>query len=640
MPRSKSLVNRQMKEQLGVVPQLKLTEASAARLDLYLTDQIVKCMANRDKILPKVNKWRRTINGIRAKGGVNRNSATSNISVPLLIWARVAVRARLTESIIQSPSTIVSAEPLRGTREEDDKSVMTVAKSIGRFLSSQILNARALNGRSVIEKCAAEDVDLGGAAMKVLTTPGMIKNVGPEPGSARNAKPKLEIIPQQVRWEYISWLDLLYFDGYGTDTQAMPFVGHQYEQTWSEINTWATIGHYRKESAKEIEAHSKSKSNDIPIALRQHDLAEIYLDWDIDDSGILSAILVSWHIKARKRMRTIWNPTPGGRRPILMAQFDLPADITKALGQGVSAKLEGSQDEVDAIHNIGIEAGKRGAAHALVIKEGTRAEEEFGGETDVMPGDVIITGEPDTDIKAVPLGDPSAGMSAIQLEEHTRMYVTRILGLDESRVGNVESGKRVTAAVGMASMKEGRMIIKAALDSLTDMFAEASYITLDLYKRNPPRNAIAAVLDEEEQNALFSTVFTLSDVATRDSFLIRVNARDAAVDEQAKKQEMLIINQALFPFYDRIQQIIMTLANPQIPPKAVKPLIMLMERMERGMAALLNTVETIPNPEELLIRVGEISEMLEDSTAETMPSDFVGEEAEDSLIGDLGAGVS
>lgn len=103
---------------------------------------------------------------------------------------------------------------------------------------------------------------------------------------------------------------------------------------------------------------------------------------------------------------------------------------------------------------------------------------------------------------------------------------------------------------------------------------------------------------------------------------------------------MLIINQALFPFYDRIQSIIMALANPQLPPKAVKPLILLTERMERGMAALLNTVETIPNPEELLIKVGEISEMLEDSDQPAIPEDFEGPEAEASLIGDLGAGVS
>ena len=639
MPK-RSPITKRVREQLGVAPQVKLTTKSATALDLYLQDQIPKAINARDKILPRVNKWRSTIRGERAKGGVRRNSATSNISVPLLIWARVAVRARLTESIIQSPNDVVSAEPLRGTREDEDTLVTTTAKAIGRFMSSQILNTRALNGRNVIEKCSAELVDLGSCAMKVITTPGTAKNVGPPPGARANATPTLRLQPQHVKWEYISWLDLVFLDGFGTDTQAMPFIGHQFEQTFGEIKQWGTIGHYTEESVEKVKSSAQDRAGDKPPAFQPHDLVELYLDWDIDDSGIPSALLVTYHLKARQRMRTIWNQFPDGRRPILMAQFDLPDDITNARGQGVSEKLEGAQDEVDAIHNIGIEAGKRGVAHLIVLKEGSRMEEEIGGDTDIMPGDTVVTSTPDEDIKSVPLGDPRAGMAAIQLEEHTRLYVTRILGLDESRIGNVESGKRVTAAVGMASMKEGRMIIKSALDSESDMFGEATYLTLDLYKRNPPRSAIQNVLTEEESTALLSTVFSLDDVSTRDSFLIRVNARDAAVDEQAKKQEMLIINQALFPFYDRIQSLILALANPQLPPKATRPLLLLIERMERGIAALLNTVETIANPEELLIRVGEISKMLEESEAPGVPEDFVGDEADRSLVGDLGAGVT
>lgn len=636
----RSPITRSVRDALGVAPQVKLTPESAKRLDAYLSEQIPMAIKKRDEILPRVEKWRRTIRGERAKGGVRRNSATSNISVPLLIWARVAVRARLTESIIQSPNTIVSAEPLRSTRAEDDETIGTIAKSIGRFMSSQILNARALNGRSVIEKCSAELVDLGSAAMKVVVTPGTAKNVGPLPGSHANSKPVLMLRPQQIKWEYISWLDLVYNDGFGTDTQAMPFIGHQFDQTFGEIEAWGTLGHYTEASVKIVKASPQDRSGDKPESFQPHDMVELYLDWDIDDSGIQSALLITWHLKARQRMRTIWNPNPDGRRPILMSQFDLPDDITKARGQGVSEKLEGSQDEVDAIHNIAIEAGKRGAAHLIVLKEGTRAEEELGGDTDIMPGDVVVTSTPDEDIVSVPLGNPAAAGAAIQLEEHTRLYVTRILGLDESRVGNVESGKRVTAAVGMASMKEGRMIIKSALDSETDMFGEATYLTIDLYKRNPPKDAIRNVLNPEEAEALINSVFSLSDVSTRDSFLIRVNARDASADEQAKKQEMLIINQALFPFYDRIQSIIMALANPEMPEAAKKPLILLVERMERAMVALLNTVETIPHPDELLIKVGEIRKMLEDGNQAAIPDDFVGDEADESIIGDLGGGVS
>jgi hypothetical protein len=407
---------------------------------------------------------------------------------------------------------------------------------------------------------------------------------------------------------------------------------------------FGNLGHYDATAVEAVKAQGNEDDKlHLPKehSIAEHDLAEIYLDWDVDNDDIREAILITWHIKSKKRLRTVWNPFPDGRRPILIGQFDHPADITQVRGQGVSEKLEGAQDEADAIHNIGIEAGKRGVAHVIVLKEGTRAEEEFGGEDDLLPGDVIITSTPDEDVKSVALGDPKAGLAAIELEEHTRVYVTRILGLDESRMGNVESGKRVTKAVGMATMREGRMIIKAALSSLSHMLSEAAYLTIDLYKRFTPMEAIYSVLDREEAEALIESVFSLSDVSSRSSFLVRINAQDAALIQENKQQEMMILSQALFPFYDRQANLIMQLASPELPPAAKKPLLMLIERMERGMEALLNTVDSVPNPEELLVKINELTKLLEATEGPpAIPEEPVQEGDSPSLVGDLGAGVT
>jgi hypothetical protein len=620
-----------------VAPQIDITPVAAQALDLYLSTAIPDAIRKRDEILPRVRKWRQTIAGKRPRQ-LSRRGA-SNLSVPLTIWARVAVRARITESLIES-TPILSVEPVPGRDPiESRESSQTTAKAIGTFLTSQILSARALDGRNTVNKLAAEIVDLGTSAMKVVPRLDSVKKIGPtmtDPG----AKPRLVPLPGDVRWEHISYLNLLYTDGYGTNTQEMPFIGHQFKQAWSEISTFASLGHYDRTVVEQIHGAAAASENQKPEALQNHDLSELYMDWDVDGDGIQEAILVTWHNTARKRLRTVWNPYPDGRRPVLIAQFDLPGDITNVAGQGVSEKLEGPQDEVDAIHNIAIEAGKRGVAHILVVREGTRAEEEFGGDTDVLPGDIVITSTPDEDVKPIPLGDPNAALAAIQIEEHTRMYVTRILGLDESRVGNVESGKRVTAAVGMATMREGRMIIKAALTSLADLLSEASYLTLDLYKQQVPVEAIRTALDPESAQALINTVFSLTASTARNAFLIRVNAQDAAIIQDNKKQEMLIINNALFPFYDRMMQAVIQIADPNLPPAAKRGLTLIVERMERGIEALLNTVESIPNPSELLVRIGELQQVLEQSGAPALADPGDEETAADSLVGDLGAGIS
>jgi hypothetical protein len=635
MARPKGPLTKAVKEQLQIAQAVPITDVQRESLTSYLREQIPIAIRSRDELLPRIEKWRKTIAGKRASG-MARNSHTSNLSVPLTIWARVAVRARITESILTA-NKVVGMEPIPG-RDQDEDSNQTIANNMATFLNSQILSSRGLNGKTVIEKAAAEMVDLGASAIKVFPEPGTVRNVRPASG-ARNNKGKLKIIAPRVRWEHISWTDLVFVDGYGTDTQAMPFIGHQFNQNWSQMQSWANMGHYEPAAIAAVESHFANKDANKPAAVRDHDLIELYLDWATDETGVESALLVTWHEKAQIPVRIVWSPISDGTRPILISRFDLPEDMTMARGQGVSEKLEGPQDEVDAIHNIGIEAGKRGVAHVIVLKEGTRAEEEFGGDTDILPGDVIVTGTPDEDIKAVPLGDTNAAMAAVQLEEHTRVYVTRILGLDESRMGNVESGKRVTAQVGMTSIREGRMIIRAALGSFADMLAEAGYLTLDLYKQVPPIQALRAALAPEAAQAVVEAVFAVDDLSMRSSFLLRINAQDAAISEENRKQEMLIINQALFPFYDRIQSIIIALANPELPPEAKKPLTLLVGRMERGMEALLNTVDAIPNPEELLISVGEIEDMIKAQSGEELTEEPFGEEAEQSLIGDLGAGV-
>jgi len=635
MPRKKlTPIDRALKAGLRVAPQVEVAEDTLRELVAYLTTAVADAKRHRDAILPRVEKWRKTIRGERASGIIR--STASNLSVPLTTWARTAVRARLTESILES-SPMLTVQPTPGRSvPEQARSSQTRANSIARFLSAQILNPRALNGREVIEQLSAEATDFGASAYKIIPVRDTVRKIAVGEGA-----PSPTIIPGGVRWEFVSLLDLIWVRGYGTDTQRMPFVGHQIERMWAEIEAFGRMGHYNEEAVKKVKNAYRTGNGAMdysPELLRPHDIDEIYLDWDIDNDGIMESLIVDWHPKAAQCLRINWNPIPNGRRPILVGRFDFGDDLTDLNGQGVCAKLEGPQDEADAIHNIAIEAGKRGTAHIIVLKAGTRAEDEFGGETDILPGEVIVTENPKEDVVAVPMGAVDAALAAIQIEEHTRLYVTRLLGMDESRVGNVESGKRVTAAVGMASMREGRMIIKAALTSLANIINEGCYLTLELYRQRIPLAAMRAALSPEEVDDVMEAVFTLSSDNVRDAYQIRINAQDAAISEQTRKQEMLVINQALFPFYDRMAQYIVQLNDPMLPPGARKPMLVLIERMERGIEALLNTVESIPNPEELMIRVGELSKMI-DAGGAGSGAEEPAPDAATSAIGDLGAGV-
>ena len=636
MPRPRKGISQQTKAQLRVSPQVPVKPSVAMELDAYLEVAVNEAIKRRDVILPRVEKWRRTLSGTRAIQTFARQGA-SNLSVPLIIWARVAARARLTESILDNPR-LVSVESLP-TRDKDQvKSTMTIANNLARFLSVEIWNSRGLGGREAVEKLIAEMVDLGSGALKIVPMPDTVKKLGPLPGDTSN-RPRETVRRGQVRWEHVSLLDLLWKDGFGTDTQAMPFIGHQFTRTWSQIKSFAMLGHYDKAIVKEIEGAFNSSDSALPISLRNHDTAEIYLDWDVDDDGIEEAIVVDWHIEGRKRMRTNWNPYPEGTRPLLVGQFDLPPDIKDLRGHGINDKLEGSQDEIDAIHNIAIEAGKRGAAHILVVKENTRAEEEFGGETDVLPGEVIVTSNPAEDIVAVPMGDANAALATIALEGNTRGYVQDILGFGQAQAGNLKTAQRVPSQLGSTVMSEGRMPIRAALSSISNILTEAAYMTVDLQKQQIPMEALTAVMGEEDAQALANSVFNLDDASIRSSFLIRINAADAAIESDERQRELTLLGQVLFPYYDRLQALIITITSPELPPQAKEGLMLLVERMERGIEAMLSTVDSIPTAEELMVSIGALKSIL--TEADEAIDESEGGFAEDtSLVGDLGAEVT
>jgi hypothetical protein len=615
---------------------IKVKPEISKELDDYLEMAVKDAIQHRDELLPRVEKWRRSLSGVRALQTFTRQGA-SNISVPLLIWARVAVRARLAESILDNPS-LVYITPVPSSRESSNKSNTTIANNLAKFISAEIWNERGLAGRTATEKFIAEMVDLGASCIKVVPNQDVVKKLSPR-FDLGTEEPRIVPSRGRIKWDHVSLLNLLWKDGYGTDTQAMPFIGHQFVRRWSQIKSFANIGHYDKQAVAEVEKSYKTTKSNEPISLREHDIAEIYLDWDIDGDDIEESIVVDWHISGRKRLRTNWNPYPEGTRPILVGQFDLPPDIDDLRGQGLSDKLEGPQDEVDAVHNITIESGKRGAAHIIVLKANSRAEEEFGGEQDVLPGDVIVTDNPAEDVVVVPLGDSNAAIAGLQMESYTKGYAQEILGLGPAQTGQLQTAQRVPSSLGQSVMSEGRMPIRAALTSVSRVLTEATYLTFDLYKQYVPIAALEAALGPEDAATLISSVFSLDDASIRSSFLIRVNAADAALEASERQRELSMLGQILFPYYDRLQQLIVTISSPELPPLAKKPLLLLVERMERGIEAMLNTVESIPGPEELMVRIGELTGMLNESGDLLSPTSTGPNAPEDSLVGDLGAGV-
>jgi hypothetical protein len=450
-------------EEMQHTPLLVLPDKVHKQLTAWLRAYIPTLRMNRDKndnIKDRIATWHSTLRGVRRVPPFRRG--VSNLSTPLTLWASAAIRARIRQAVLES-KPVLAALPLKSA-SDSGVDLNRLATAYSRVFQAEFDSPNGLDGATAVEKAINEVVNLGTAGIKVyeeITPPCYVLDA--------NGVPTLVPSKSRVKWDFIAFQDLIYVDGYGDDTQAMPLCGHEYDITWGEMEIWRAAKQFYPNVLDRVKAHynpghttmASLPYDDMPAKLKTHRVAELHLRYCIDDpdardyTGYPTALVLTWHVEAGELLRCVRSPIPGGIKPIFLARLDDEPDPTKARGQGVCEKLEGAQEETDVIHNLGIEAAKRATAHAVMIKEGSNAAKEFGDAgMSVNPGDVAVTEDPKEDLVLKPLGDPRGSEVALMQEGNTKQYVFRILGLDEGSFGQVETGKRVPASLGISIQRE------------------------------------------------------------------------------------------------------------------------------------------------------------------------------------------
>lgn len=603
-------------------------------LRCWLEKSLPEIMADRDADCMRQEKWEATLRGQRFTPAPRRD--LSNVSVPMTVSGAVGARARLDEGAFGTlPIVTAEATPASGIAGSE------VAKSLAKFLESEILNPEALNGREVGKQIIVETVNYGTAGLKVFREADKVQYLAP---ATIGGEPVKTVVPGRPRWGFISHHDLIYWNGYGTNTQRMPYVGQQLRKTWTDITTWKALNYYDADEVDKIAnlyETNQIPGTDKPATLAEHEIVELYLDWPIDDTNIPAAILVDFHMQGRRIMRVDWNDNYKGRRPIEIVQFDINPDPLRAAGQGVPEKLEGAQDEADAIHNLGIEAGKRAAMFLIGLKYQSHADEELSKSDSVLPGEKYASEDPDKDVVAKPLGDATNALAALQIEDHTWKYIAYILGLDPSKAGMMESGKRVPNQLGMTISREGRVVLAHALSSNARAMTNALYLTTEMYKKYMPKGALVSVVGPEMAEKLLTVVFAPSDLAIRDQFVITFNAQDAATIQESRKQELVVLTQFLMGFYDKL--VAYGQLYLQLPPEVRDVMATVIAKLENSVRALLSNVDSISNPDEVIPDVAKMLEGLRDLTLPMAGSPTQPTAGPGGITGgpsDLGGGVT
>lgn len=599
------------RQALRVPPLIKLSDAAREDLKTWLSESLPTLRRIRADRISKRPLYEATLRGVRLTAAPTRG--VSNLSVPLTMWVDSGIRARLYEGALNT-RPFVTAEPLDQTATAD---AQIMAKNLAKFFEHAIMSPRMVNGRNAGRKALRESASYGTAAILTRRKPDMFELIGPR---TADAKPMRVPVRGQPEWVFVSEKNLILWPGYGDNVNAMPYVGHEYDKTWSEIEMWEEYGYYEDDACERVKAHylRDKGNNDVsignnPASLVEHRITELYLDYPIDSSGSIASIIIDWHNEAEEILRITWNYQRHGDRPLRLFVFDEDPDSTQPWGLGICAKLQGAQEEADMVHNIAIESGKKAAACLVMVRVDTNAEDELGGQDGVIPGDVIATGNPEEDVVTKNLGDPNAAIVALQLEDHTRGYLTQMFGFDQSRVGDVTAGKRVPGGLGMSIQREGRAPIANALANASQSFTDLVYMLGDLYKDDVPFDQLVAAVGREAADQLLATVFSARDRSLREQFVITFNVQDAAAIQEQRKQEIMVLTQFLFTLYDKLLQY--AGMAMQVPPQMQGIIVETMTKLQNSVKLLLANVESIQNPSEVLPDIARQVEALGQMTA-------------------------
>lgn len=613
-PEAKQAVEPSKRVKLHPESAERLVSWLGSSLDTHLTHWMAKC--------ERVKKWRTTLSGSNPEPPAL--VGVSNVSVPLTMWMHQAVHVRLFRGLFAS-EPFLSLDGSMDALKERGVDPDTALKSLRKFMERQITNPRALDGKRAFQKASYEISATGLAAVIVREFPDDILRL--PSGDVENSFEET-LIPGGVRWEPVSFSNIIAWDGYGSDPESvarMPYVGHKFRRTWHDIQKWAALDYYDKEEVDNVKAYFEQPEmleDDLPISKREHKIAELYMNFDVDNDGKQETVRIDWHIEARRPLGVFWNSF-GRYRPIVLAQFDIPADPFAIQGQGVCEKLESPQAEANAIHNIGIEGGKRAVSHLIIVKSETGASRELGASETVAPGTIIHSENGRDDVDTVALGDPRPLEWTIALENVNQQYAGRLMGIDDPQFGNVSSGKRVPAQLGLPIMREGRVIIENPLDNLANALIECVYLTMDSYRRRPPSSAMSMALKEDERSLIEQIVFSSRDPNfVRNSVIISAKARDVTTFQEARKNELMVLSQFLIGFNRDLTQMIPMLASPEAPREAKDAMLEVVTKMSSGVRELLRATESIDNPEELLIEIAKFKSIV-DATSQPAQNSVV-----------------
>jgi hypothetical protein len=300
------------------------------------------------------------------------------------------------------------------------------------------------------------------------------------------------------------------------------------------------------------------KQFERPYAEKLNTFYEIWIDFPLQrKKGVPISIVVTYHRPLKRIMRVIYNPSMYGVRPFYKTRF-IEFRGCKGRGFGISDQIKYMQDELSTIHNQQLDNSTIANTRWFLGRRGV-----VKADTRIWPGRFLTVPNPESDVKAMQLGEVYNSMRALEIS--VMSYMERRSGVSDYSLGRESSvlGDRATATGTLAIIQEGNRRFDLNVRDVRETYGRVGRHVFMLNNQYRPKN-MSYVL-QGENGEWTEMAFDLPEEMVAHKLGFELTASSATINRQVEQAGLTQLLGILMQNMQAGQQAVMLLTNPQIP---------------------------------------------------------------------------
>jgi hypothetical protein len=364
------------------------------------------------------------------------------------------------------------------------------------------------------------------------------------------------------------------------DIQLSPWFAHRFRLTWERIkarskkvgesgepiyiNTEELEGKFVRLATERVEKQEEIEKLVRALELKEHELFEVWADYDYDEDGRDEKVCLTFHNSAQSSeqvdltlIRPILNPWSHRLRPFLTSQcFPRPHRV---LGIGFGQRLERLQEGLSTTANQSIDNWSVSNAKLITYKKGLGIKTPLK----IWPGKCIAVSE-HTDLSAFSLGDAYAsGQIIINFLKDVSERVTGVsdywLGRESSTVGS-----SATATSTLALIQEGMKLFDFLMKNTRGTMNDSAYMLYMSVKQMKPKGTTYPVLGEKEAELVEQT-WNVREGDVKKCLEFDLAASSAYANRMVERQSWMDYFNLILGYYERVFDASQLFFDPQAP---------------------------------------------------------------------------